>query len=416
MVRDVGDQLTAEQRLERFGQLTANVVLFEVDLLEERLIEQTADAGVGFHIARIAVTGVVERGAQVVLNHLDVDQAGLQTNLDPGQLLSDATMALLADLDRARIVVDDTLTSCTVSHGRLDLFEERMNEHIQTYTTTAPSSVLGAIMPDLLEVQGVAAKRQPATVQFRLSEISSVLSLLAADALMKLGQVERADHWYGTARLAADDTPNLQLRAQVRAQHAMLPYYYGRIERTIALAREAQALLPGVACDATALATAAEARALARLGDLDSAEKAVAKTQQLAESLDMGTNDEAFRFTEKRLLLYLSGTLTYMGQTTRATRIQTEALGLYRQNPDIVIDPALIHLDAAIGHANDGVFDDACQLATDVLSQLPTEHRTTIVTARAKDVIKAIPEARRQLPSVTQLRELMASESSGSTP
>jgi len=267
----------------------------------------------------------------------------------------DSSASLLSSLDATRLVVDQTLASCTVSSMHLDLLEERAAERILSYTMTSPAEMLRTLMPDLLEVQGIAAQRQPATIQSRLSEMSAVFGLLIADALMKLGEVTRANYWYDTARIAADDTPNLRLRARVRAQHAMLPYYYGRIEKTVTLAREAQALLPGVATDETALAAAAEARALARLGQFSDADEAMTRAQQLTESLTHPATDEAFRFHEKRLLLYLSGTLTYMGQTDRARRIQTEALELYRRSPEILIDPALIHLDAAVAHASDGL-------------------------------------------------------------
>jgi tetratricopeptide (TPR) repeat protein len=261
-----------------------------------------------------------------------------------------------------------------------------------------------------LEVQALAAQRQPAVVQSRLSEATALLSLLSADALMKLGEVERARYWYGTARLAADDTLNVELRASVRAQQAMLPYYYGQVEQTVRLAREAQALVQGVPCHPAALAAAAEARALARLGRRDDAEQAMRRAQSLLDVLDGQDEDVAFRFTEKRLLLYLSGTLTYLGQRDRARRVQEQALARYSHEPSILIDPALIQLDQAVGEAAGGDSDGACQLATTVIQQLPAEHRTRIVLTRARDVVRAAPSANRRRPLVSELRELVRSQ------
>ncbi|MGW3545653.1 hypothetical protein ACWDNI_34625 [Nocardia niigatensis] len=97
-----GDQLAAEQGLERFGQLDADIVLFEVDLLEERLVEQATHAAGGGQIARVAVAGVVQCSAQVVLHDLDVEQAGLQAGLDVCQLFSDAVLFLLHQVERDR--------------------------------------------------------------------------------------------------------------------------------------------------------------------------------------------------------------------------------------------------------------------------------------------------------------------------
>ncbi|WP_433598808.1 hypothetical protein ACQPXH_24335 [Nocardia sp. CA-135953] len=316
---------------------------------------------------------------------------------------------LLSALDNVRVVVDQTLSKCTVTSARVELIEERVSDHVLEYTTTPPASALADIAPDLLEIQTLATERQPAAIQARLSEASAVLGLLTADALMKLGEIGRANYWYGTARLAADDSPNLRLRARVRAQHAMLPYYYGDIDKTVALAQAAQALLPNIACDETALAAAAEARALARIGDDYGAEQAMTKAQRLTDALASNSSDEAFRFNAKRLLLYMSGTLTYMGRIARARRVQDEALKLY-QPTSVVIDPALIQLDAAVGYAMGGSGNDGCQLAAHVLQRLPNEHRTRIVVTRATDVLEALPAGSRQLSAASSLRELVSAE------
>lgn len=322
---------------------------------------------------------------------------------------SEHRIDLFSALDGVRVTVDQTLSKCTVTPERVELIEERVAGRVLSYTTTSPSAALTDIAPDLLEVTAIATERQPAAIQARLSEASAVLGLLTADALMKLGEIRRANYWYGTARLAADDTLNLNLRARVRAQHAMLPYYYGDTEKTVALARSAQTLLPDTACDATALAAAAEARALARVGNHCAAEQAMNRAQHLTDALDSNNSDEAFRFNTKRLLLYMSGTLTYMGHIARARRVQDEALQLYRSTP-VVIDPVLIQLDAAVGYAMDGSADDGCRLAARVLDELPSEHRTRIVVTRAGDVLEALPARCRQLPSADTLRELVSAE------
>ncbi|WP_148310084.1 hypothetical protein [Nocardia otitidiscaviarum] len=195
-------------------------------------------------------------------------------------LAPDRPADLLSAVDGVRLVVDQTLAQCTVSPARVSLLDERVAQRVHEYTAMPPATALARIAPDLLEVQTIAAERQPATVQARLSEQSAVLGLLTADALMKLGEIDRASYWFGTARLAADDTPNLRLRARVRAQHAMLPYYYGDVATSVSLARKAQAILSDTTSDEAALAAAAEARALARLGDRQGAELAMNKAQR----------------------------------------------------------------------------------------------------------------------------------------
>ncbi|MCM6775842.1 hypothetical protein NDR87_17630 [Nocardia sp. CDC159] len=320
--------------------------------------------------------------------------------------------ALLNRLDDARAQVDRTLAACTIGPAMVELMEERAAGRVLTYTRTPPARVLATVLPDVLEVQAISTRRQPAAIQSRLSEVTAVLGLLIADALMKLGQIERANFWYGTARMAADDTGNRRLRARVRAQHAMLPYYYGSAEHAVTLARAAQAQLPEIADDATALAAAAEARALARLGDVEGAEAAMTRARTRAAELGDTTSDEAFRFGEKRLLLYLSGTLTNLGRIADARRVQEQALQLYRGSPGVVVDPALIELDIAIGYAREGAVDEACALAARVLTTLPAEHRTTIVVSRAAAVVDAIPEIGRGRRAVEELRHLVAAGTS----
>ncbi|RDI68574.1 XRE family transcriptional regulator [Nocardia pseudobrasiliensis] len=329
----------------------------------------------------------------------------------PPPAASSGDAALLARLDDARTQVDRTLAACTIGPAMVELMEERAAGRVLNYTRTPPSQVLATVLPDVLEVQSISTRRQPAAIQSRLSEVTAVLGLLIADALMKLGQIERADFWYGTARMAADDTGNRRLRARVRAQHAMLPYYYGSPERAVVLARAAQAQLPEITDDATALAAAAEARALARLGDVDGAESAMRRARLRTAELGDMTSDEAFRFGEKRLLLYLSGTYTNLGRVADARRVQEQALQLYRGSPDVVVDPALIELDIAVGYALEGAVDEACALAARVLTTLPAEHRTTIVVSRAAAVLDAIPETDRGRRAVVELRHLIAAGS-----
>jgi tetratricopeptide (TPR) repeat protein len=197
-----------------------------------------------------------------------------------------------------------------------------------------------------MDVRRIAAERQPALIQSRLSEISALLGTLAADSLMKLGRIVDARAWYGTARIAADDSGNRELRARVRAQEAMLPYYYGDPAEAVNLARAAQGILGNLPKDSGALAAAAEARALARLGDSSQALEAIARAESLVESLDEPDSDEALRFGIRRLLFYSSGTYSNLGDVSRAARVQDEALTTYGDKVGL-IDPALIRLDRA---------------------------------------------------------------------
>lgn len=229
---------------------------------------------------------------------------------------------------------------------------------------------------------------------------------------MKLGDIRQARAYYGTAAAAADDTGDPRLRALLRAQEAMLPYYYGNLTETVQLARQAQSLARAIPCSPTALAAAAEGRALARLGDREGAAAALAETQRLFSKIkDRNTGALAFDFSEQRLYLYLSGAHAHLPDLKQAEAVQERALALCPEG-STSIDPALIKLDRATSLARGKREDHACELAQQTLLTLPPEHRTSIVFVRARDVRAAIPAERRGGKWLRDLDEVLALEKS----
>ncbi len=310
-------------------------------------------------------------------------------------------------LDAARREVDRTLASATVSPAQLDMLDERILWARQLYLYSPPAPMLETLLSLLADVEDLAGDRQPAAVQVRLSELTAVLSTLTADSLMKLGDLTRSQAWYGTARAAADDSGNVELRARVRAQAAMLPFYYGPLEVAVALTREARMMTRGRPSATTAFAAAAEARALARLGDAREAQDALHNAADLFERSGSGADtDDAFSFPERRFLLYRSGALTALANTNQARRVQARARDLYPAKTGI--DPALLQLETAICSALDQCPADACDLAgSAILTTLPA-HRTPILRARAHEVIRVLPPPTRSSRPARELREILA--------
>jgi len=313
---------------------------------------------------------------------------------------------LLTFADRVRTAADRNLTPSTVSHERIDLYTDTFAWRRREYCATAPAPMLNILLTECDEIQSLATGHHPAAIARRLSELTANYATLIADALMKLGEPRSAHAWYATATIAADDSGDSLIRAQVRAQTAMLPYYYGHLTEAVRLAREAQMLTRGRICSAAALAAAAEARALARLGQAAESEAALRRCQEVFDQLAEPDEEIAFRFTERRLLLYLSGTLTYLGATRRAGDVQATALLRYRDSDGI--DPVLIRLDQAICLASDGKLDDGCQLAAATLNSMAPQHRTGIVLTRTADLIAVLPESYQHSRSVRSLKESLA--------
>lgn len=313
---------------------------------------------------------------------------------------------LTDQVEAARRSVDRTLALSTISASQMDLLEGRIAEVRQQYLYQPPTYMLRSLLGELEEVKSLSADRQPASVQVRLSEMTAVLATLIADSLMKLGKLVPSRRWYDTAQSAADDSGNLELRARVRAQRAMLPYYYGPLEGAVTLGREARLLSQGRPSATAAFAAAAEARALARQGSAPAARAAIATTQRLYEQCDHGNPDDAFAFPERRMLLYLSGAFTALGRSSQARRFQEQALALYPARTGI--DPALLHLEAAICLAHDHSPTEACQLAGSTVLQVPAEHRTHILQERAHDVLDALPPRIRSGRAARELTDVLA--------
>ncbi|MFF2618829.1 hypothetical protein [Kitasatospora sp. NPDC058046] len=308
--------------------------------------------------------------------------------------------------ERTRRAINRTLAASTVSPGELDLLDERLDDARRLYVTAAPEQMIQHLLGDLGDIQALAAERQPAAAQSRLSELTAIASTLVADAYMKLGRLPEAQRWYGTARLAADDAGNAELRARVRVQTAMLPYYYGPLRTAANLARQARLLSHGRPGPTAVFAVAAEARALARLGDRDGAQAAIRLAKDLYDHCQADQDDDAWAFPERRLWLYLSGAHTALGETGQARHAQHQALALYPAG-HTGIDPALLRLEEAMCLVIDHSPTEALQLTVHTYEQVPGPHRTAILGARARDVIAILPTPLQSGRPARQVAEML---------
>ncbi|MCG5212649.1 XRE family transcriptional regulator [Streptosporangium sp. KLBMP 9127] len=310
---------------------------------------------------------------------------------------------MLAEVERTRQDLDRTLAASTVTEDQLDRLDEQVVRYRREYITSAPLPMLYRLMLELSDVRRLSAVRQQASSQRRLLNATTMLALLSADALMKLGDTRQAHAWYGTARTASDDMGDVRLRALVRAQQAMLPYYYGDLTETVRLAREARMLAGAAPSSPAALGAAAEARALARMGEHKAARTALADAEQIFARMPReGADHLAFRFSERRLRFYRTCTLIELGETEQVDDWTLGPSGPY------TIDPALIMLDQATRLAREGRIEEACRLAEQALLHVPPEHRTSIVVIRARALLAAVPPARRRMPAVRHLTSMLA--------
>ncbi|GIH69710.1 helix-turn-helix domain-containing protein [Sphaerimonospora thailandensis] len=336
---------------------------------------------------------------------LMADDAERRALFHQAMLLSMPDGRFFAEVEGTRHDLDRTLAAGSVTEDQLDLLDELVLRYRREYMVTPPLPMLCRVMLEISDVRRLSAARQPFSVQRRLLTATTMLALLTADALMKLGDTRQAHAWYGTARAASDDVGDLRLRALVRAQQTMLLYYYGDPGETVRLAREARMLAGSAPSSPAALAAAAEARALARMGDGKGARAALAEAEQIFARMRGITQDDlAFVFTEKRMKFYRTGTLIELGDARQIQGIDAYPPGFH------TIDPALILLDQATHLARQGDQEEACRIAAQALGQVPAEHRTSIVVTRATALLSEVDPG---LPAVRHLRSVLAESSPG---
>ncbi|URN05944.1 hypothetical protein LUW74_23320 [Actinomadura madurae] len=147
------------------------------------------------------------------------------------QLLAGAGVALdgqfLGAVDNLRRKMDDTLVGATVSPTMLDQWEETTYGYGRQYQATPSLRMLCDVLLDFSEVRRMCDKRQPVELQERLCRIAAQLSGLSGLIMINLGDHRLARSFFRTARTAADETGDRQLRAWVTVRESLVPMYYG---------------------------------------------------------------------------------------------------------------------------------------------------------------------------------------------
>ena len=333
------------------------------------------------------------------------------------QLLAGAGVALdgqfLGAVDNLRRKMDDTLVSATVSPTMLDQWEETILGYGRQYQATPSLRMLCDVLLDFSEVRRMAGKRQPVELQERLCRIAAQLSGLSGLILINVGDHRLARSFFRTARTAADETGDRQLRAWVTVRESLVPMYYGDPREALHLARKAQDLAgrrPGVAA---AMAPAVEARALGllaargRTDAVPSARRALVRGRAVFDQLSPEqTSDLAFGFTDRQMAFYEGDTFTNIGDHRHGDEALSRALTLY--SPTDRLDRTLVRLDRATCQLHAGNPDAALQAGRDAILDLPPEHRTDILVHRARQIGAAVAAKHGKIPGLDEFYEALS--------
>jgi tetratricopeptide (TPR) repeat protein len=321
----------------------------------------------------------------------------------------------LGAVDRIRRRMDDALLGGTMSAAMLDTWEHAAASYGRQYMTVPPLRLLCDVLLDLGDVRRMCEERQPLEFSERLCRLACQLSGLAGISMLDIGDHRLARSFFRTARIAADETGDRQLRAWVAAREALAPLYYGDPTEAAALAGSATDLAGRHLCAAAVMAPVIEARARARLARVTSRGRRAALNRARA-TLDRAAdviadlpadlvNDTAFGYTERQLYFHMGDTLVVLGDWQAASRAFSQAAQLYPAAE--VLDCALV----VLGHARCLLESDepaqALALARDTVLGLPPEHHTDVVQQVARSLGQAVALRYPCLPALAEYRDAL---------
>src|SRR5215510_7021367 len=183
------------------------------------------------------------------------------------RLIADPAVAVdgqfFGAVDRIRRRMDDALMSGTVSAIMLDECEEATAGYGRQYMTVPPLRLLCDVLLDFGDVRRMSERRQPLEFGQRLCRLAGRLAGLIGMVMINVGDQRLARSYFRTARTAADETGDRDLRAWVAVREALVPLYYGDPAEASALARAGAGLAGRSPCAAAVMGPVLEARALA---------------------------------------------------------------------------------------------------------------------------------------------------------
>ena len=376
-----------------------------------------------------APAGLAAEPAAPTMGEVDDDAVRrtlLRLMADPG---APADGRFFGAIERIRRRLDEALLGATVSVAMLDHWEGMTGEYGRQYMTVPPMRLLCDVLLDLGDVRRMCEQRQPLEFVERLCRLAARLSGLAGMTMIDVGDHRLARSFFSTARTAADETADRQLRAWVAVRESLVPLYYGDPAQAAAAARASADLAGHQPCVASVMAPVVEARALARLararsggglpatvggrGGPGGAEvrRASGALDRAHEALDQLPEDErrdtAFGYTERQLLFHQGDALITLGDHRGADDAFGQALRLY--SPAEFLDRSLVTLGQARCRLQAGEPEEALRLSRDTLLGLPSQHRPGIVLRAAQSLGEAVAAKHGDFPAVRDYREVLIS-------
>ncbi|MEU9885498.1 hypothetical protein [Sphaerisporangium sp. NPDC051011] len=297
------------------------------------------------------------------------------------------------------------LVNSGVGSESLTDWEETAEEYAQAVVTRPRAQVVTDVALDLLVLQKAMRTAVPGPEQTGWLRVNARLTFIMAHCLGADGQKHESRQWWNTARRAAQQSGDHELVAVACGYEAMQALCEQRPAAVIVrLAEAARTAAAGRPSAGVAEAHGAVAQVHARLGDMKTAEGALAAQAEVFERLPdavTGNRMALGGWPEARLLHTRSYVLTY-SKNNRAWHAHEEALKSY---PAARLRPiAQIQLHQALMQVRSGDLAGGLDHAITVVEGLPSGDRSAFVQRSAADVADAGPARDRSNPQVAEYR------------
>lgn len=365
---------------------------------------------------RIIATATPPRDVGQLLSLLDLDGEDDEDSMKRRAFLASvATFAGLGAVSAGtafEALRHDVNRSLSERQAMTDVadWREIVLEYGQTYPTTAPNELLGALMTDLYGLQMAVQSYRDELAQRELRRVGAMLSAFTAQTIANLGFLRDSRRWWRTARLAADESSDRYTITWVRGREIVRAGFEHRpIESILNLIDETEARMGGSPLTAAMpVFLAGKAQALALIGEpaTDSAEETLVRLRECSDKLvPPARGDSVFDWGEEQLRFTESLVYTYLGDYRKADAAQSRALALYP--PNDFRSPAQIELQRALCLVGTGDIHGGIRHALHVVASLPARHRVRPVADLGHKVLRAVPVSEQRQGEVGEYRECL---------
>jgi transcriptional regulator with XRE-family HTH domain len=284
-------------------------------------------------------------------------------------------------------------------------------EYGYTVVRQAPGHVVADLAVDLHELRRLFRRSTDPRVRAGLLGVSAQLSAWMADELHSLGMLGPAWRWWRTARTAADQSGDRDLRVWVRAREAFNAFHSVRPATSVlALADEAVHIAAGTPSLGLVEAHKNRAYAFMRQGDETKARVALDDMRRAFEGLpgDVASDVHSLWGWPERIMYMVDSHIYTAFGAPEAASAQERALALYP--PQWRTDVTRIKLLQSITLIRDGDIGDGLQHAgTAMMAIRQGIHGHQSVLWAGRQVLDALPDDRaRALPAAKELQAMIS--------